>query len=260
MKANRTACIALGALLLPLAGCASIFHQSARVQEPGMWVPKERNAQEYAASQLALGKDALDQKQYGLALIAFRNAQRFPEVAAEAHNGLGIAFAQIGRPDLAERFFKLAISEAPAETRFFANLARFYDTTAAKEVRTVRAADPVPAPQLAMADGAALLRTSPTEVSLRLPGSAAPAPVMRRQAAAVQTAVIAPTRDAAGRRRNPGYPVKIELGAAAQMVRASATEVRIALPPSAADAPARRDPRRRAAPAPAGYPVKVSLR
>src|SRR3546814_9961813 len=48
--------------------------------------------------------------------------------AAEAYNGLGVAYAKLGRADLAERYFKMALSMDGTNPRFAANLDRFYNS------------------------------------------------------------------------------------------------------------------------------------
>ena len=125
-----------------LGGCKSLFGQATafRSTESGM---QQRDSAGYAQSQMALGKDGLDTGQYALAIVGFRNARIFPEQAAGAYNGLAIAYLQLDRPDLAERFFKQAIAEAPGDKRYQANLARFYQAVPEVAVRTTRDAAPV---------------------------------------------------------------------------------------------------------------------
>lgn len=97
-------------------------------------------------SDLAAGKRALADGQYGAAVAALRLARLDPGCAAEATNGLGVAYAQLGRDDLAERYFRQAAAMDPLDRRFTANLARF------EQARAVQlAARPAPPPVAAPA-------------------------------------------------------------------------------------------------------------
>ena len=127
-----------------LGGCQSLFGHSAAVRttDPGM---QQRDSDDYAESQMALGKEGLDTGQYALAIVGFRNARIFPEQAAGAYNGLAIAYLRLDRPDLAERFFKQAIVEAPGDKRYQANLARFYQAVPDVAVRNTRDEGPAQA-------------------------------------------------------------------------------------------------------------------
>ena len=93
-----------------------------------------------------MGKRALADGQYGAAVAALRLARLDPGCAAEATNGLGVAYAQLGRDDLAERYFREAVAMDPQDRRFTANLARF------EQARAVQlAAHPAPPPVAAPA-------------------------------------------------------------------------------------------------------------
>lgn len=268
MKLNMMARIGLVVAMLPLASCQSLFHsakvENTRIGPSGIWVPKERDPAEYAASQLALGRDSLNYEQYGLAIISFRNAQRFPETAAAAHNGLAVAFAQIGRADLAERFFKLAMEEAPGDRSYAENLTNFYAKTPALAVRTLRELPGVhdPAIVLAASQSARLERIAANQVTLRLPA----------------TSTLAERgRVAAGRRINPAfaarssypirpsYPIRIEFSGTAPIMRALPGGVAIATTlsdqPRAAATLRQRDPSTSAAPAArkSQYPIRLVL-
>lgn len=129
-----------------LAGCGSPL---SRVRLTGA------QTQELTAapinSDLAAGKRALADGQYGAAVAALRLARLDPACSAEATNGLGVAYAQLGRDDLAERYFREAVAMDPQDRRFTANLARFEQArTAQLAARSAPAALPVaaPAPQL----------------------------------------------------------------------------------------------------------------
>lgn len=221
MRTARLAMIALVMTAPVLGGCQSIFggSRSAKIEAQ---VPEARDPAEFAASQMALGREALEYRQYGLAVIAFRNARLSPEHAAGAYNGLAIAYAQIGRPDLAERFFKEAIARAPGDKRYYANLERFYEAVPASAMRPAReealaAADPartgirfMPGNEARAAikvERAAqkLVRVSAREVRIATQAPAANDP-RRRAPARLGIVVQQPAR-----RLNPDYPVRIRL-------------------------------------------------
>ncbi len=119
-----------GALLL--GGCQLFTSNTARLQA-GIRVPEQLPQRAYAEQQLAVGRAALSAKDYVGAIAAFRNAMFEPEFAAAAHNGLGVAFAGIGRNDQAERYFRLAIAEDAAIQSYADNLVRLQRTNFALE-------------------------------------------------------------------------------------------------------------------------------
>ncbi len=106
-----------------LSGCQSLSSNSSRLQA-GIRVAGQADPQTAAAQQLAEGRAALDTRNYAAAVAAFRNASLDPALAASAHNGLAVAYAGIGRNDLAARYFRMAITEDPDNPRYQANLAR----------------------------------------------------------------------------------------------------------------------------------------
>jgi tetratricopeptide (TPR) repeat protein len=75
----------------------------------------------------------------------FAQARLTAGLAGQAHNGMGVAYAELGRADLAERYFLLAIASAPEDRRFAANLSRLYAKHAQAEPVLAAIAEPVPA-------------------------------------------------------------------------------------------------------------------
>ena len=228
MALTRTALVPLLLGTVLLGGCQSIFgHRTAAASVEA--TPEPESAKAYSDRQLAFGKESLDYRQYGLAIIALRKAQHDPSNAAEAHNGLAIAYAQIGRADLAERYFKQAVDEAPQEARYMANLARFYQGPAMATAALPRP-DPVAvalaqpetlaAPQVAAMPIPRRRQMGFVRVELPEPGMVrisanevritTPAPVARdpRRPSGRQVAVKQPVR-----RLNPNYPVRVRLDA-----------------------------------------------
>lgn len=112
-------------LILTLGGCQSFLgikfargaadNTPVRVAEP----PKtgSQSATEEGRNQLAAGRT-------GSAILSFQKAMANGEPMAPAANGAGVAFARLGRLDLARRYFEQAISEDQTNKRYAANLAR----------------------------------------------------------------------------------------------------------------------------------------
>ena len=126
-----------------VAGCASplgrIAMRSGPQPDPALLAPPVN-------PDLIEGRKALATGNYGAAIAALRLARLDPDSAAEATNGLGVAYARIGRDDLAERYFRQAIVLAPQDRRFAANLDRFYQVRDARLARLAQAAPKPVAP------------------------------------------------------------------------------------------------------------------
>lgn len=119
MPRYYTMALALGASAM-LGGCASMSSFFSF-----RWVKHEpRMARAHAAPAfLALGKQELDNGAYGSAIESFRLALATGENQAEALNGIGVAYAQLGRADVAETLFLQAQRRDPDNPRFARNLA-----------------------------------------------------------------------------------------------------------------------------------------
>lgn len=112
------------------------------------------------------GRAFLRQGNISAAVASFRVARMDRSVAADAHNGLGVAYAKLGRPDLADRYFRIAMSIDPSNERYAANLLRMQSR--ALMASRARSPDVVEAPVERIAE--------------------APTPVMEPRQVAVQTA------------------------------------------------------------------------
>jgi hypothetical protein len=110
------AVIAVSSMALP--GCTSLFGKRMMTKAEA---PMSRQAATYSTD---LGRQHLDASRYGLAIETFQIALVTGEPAAPAFNGLGVAFARLGRYDLAERYFQRAAMIDPANQRYQQNLAR----------------------------------------------------------------------------------------------------------------------------------------
>lgn len=80
------------------------------------------------ASSTDQGRDHLRAGRYGLAIEAFERALAFGERPAPAYNGLGVAYAKLGRPELAYRFFRKAAMSDPDNPVYSRNLASLMDS------------------------------------------------------------------------------------------------------------------------------------
>ncbi|MCW1381605.1 hypothetical protein OLX02_02095 [Novosphingobium sp. KCTC 2891] len=135
-----------------------------------------------------IGRSQLGEGNPGLALATFRKALEAGEERAPVFNGQGVAYARIGREDLAAIYFRLAIDADPANERYAANLALLLRSSGVRHLaaldgavtRTAAAKDDPAEAVLAAAaspDAAAgrLVRLSPREFEIRTVGSDAPA-------------------------------------------------------------------------------------
>ncbi len=83
---------------------------------------------------------------------AFRQASYNPDFAPEAYNGMAVAYASLGRTDVARDLFVRAIDLDPADQRFRRNLAKVDDQIMlARQAATAALAVTVPAPEQAPA-------------------------------------------------------------------------------------------------------------
>lgn len=105
-------------LALSLGGCAAIFGKGRPVNQV------TREAPLMASAHTDAGRGHLDAGRTGLAIEAFQRALVMGEAPASALNGLGVAFARLGRFDQAQRFFNEAIAHDQANEQYAANLVR----------------------------------------------------------------------------------------------------------------------------------------
>ena len=192
-----------------LTGCGSPL---SRIRLTG--APTQELTAAPINSDLAAGRRALADGQYGAAVAALRLARLDPGCAAEATNGLGVAYAQLGRDDLAERYFREAVAMDPQDRRFTANLARF------EQARAVQlAAHPAPPPVAAPAPQ--------LKAGLRVASGGG-----SKAVTVGGTAPVRPLRVA------PPSPVKV--GAVASRSAAAATPAAVTVDPAPAPAPSAR--------------------
>jgi tetratricopeptide (TPR) repeat protein len=106
-----------------LQGCAHRAHDlSIRPIEPA-----ELMALGSTERLLADGRRYLSDQKFGLAISAFRAAIQTDNRSAAAENGLAVAYASLGRIDLAQRHFELATLYEPGNESYRRNYARLTD-------------------------------------------------------------------------------------------------------------------------------------
>jgi tetratricopeptide (TPR) repeat protein len=128
--------------VIGLSGCQSVLNtlglNSSASSRPAL-------ANAIGEPDLVAGQEALRAGNISQAIASFRLAMLDPGSQADASNGLGIAYARLGRADLAERYFLQATEIAPKGEKYAANLMRFYEsdlarTAQAKALRLQQAA------------------------------------------------------------------------------------------------------------------------
>lgn len=139
MKINLLAATAI-TLAIPLGGCANFLDFGFRSTDTQRAEADRIDMSDYFEQRLADGRNHLRAGRLAGAIDAFRQASYHPATAAEAANGLGIAYDRLGRSDLAKIHFEKALSIAPEEPRYHRNLAKFEG----KELRVELAAKPAP--------------------------------------------------------------------------------------------------------------------
>ena len=113
-------CAILAAACLTLPGCSALFGTNKLASQSASQPSQAAAATAFTAA----GRDALDKGNTGIAIDAFRRAVTSGEAPAPAFNGLGVAYARLGRFDLARRYFERAAQIDPADGRYQTNLAR----------------------------------------------------------------------------------------------------------------------------------------
>lgn len=123
MKTGTGLCAALLALV-SLSGCTAIFGGGHSSIASAKGESMADIYHEYAVEQLELGRQQLRAGAFASAIEPLRRASHDRQSAAAAHNAMGVAYAKLGRGEVASRFFNLAMAEEPGNAAFAANLAR----------------------------------------------------------------------------------------------------------------------------------------
>lgn len=151
---KRTIAIVSLALAAPgLSACNALFGDHG--SSSGRLSSADLDMEDYFADRIAMGRALMDRQRYGAALVAFRQARYHPDYAGDAYNGMAVAYAKLGRADLAERFFLEASHVDPGNPRYMANLshlrADMTELAAAEQVDQQPVEAPSPAGVLAAA-------------------------------------------------------------------------------------------------------------
>lgn len=256
------------ALSLPLGACSSIFGSNTAARSTQQLQPAETVTPKLALGSTDEGRTHLGAGRVGLAIEAFQRALASGEPVAPALNGMGVAYARLGRPDAAKRFFEQASAMEPANEKFAANLVNLLRSPAfaARQNRELMGqlanVTGNPGPLLAQVPASAaprlgqLQRISRSEVRIAAaPSLAAPLPSARAQPS---PAINSPTRltrvergqapvsdrkqAAAGQRSSPVYPLRIEFSGASRnmLMREGEVAAASALPKQARPAVSQR--------------------
>ncbi|RVQ69387.1 hypothetical protein EKN06_04180 [Croceicoccus ponticola] len=221
-----------------LGGCQSLFGSNTASADLN-----DVDMSSYFEQRLLEGRLHLNANRPTRAITAFRQGSYDPKYAAEAFNGMAIAYDRIGRPDLAARYFAKAVEADPRDERFARNLARF-EEYAVMAMPTLPDAAPV---ELAVAEiqlpdvrGAVTIQPRPRELS---------GAVKLDRAAPVQVARVSQGQVAVGAAPTGAVHLADRGNAAAHITVASRqTSQRVA------------ERVRRSAQARKGYPIRFVLR
>lgn len=126
MSHFHTRALLVTMLALPLGACNSFLGINLARHAPRA-APVAPAAPALAggeASATVAGRALLAEGRTGLAIESFQRALASGEPIAPAVNGLGVAYARLGRFDLAQRYFRQAMASDPADPRYADNLAR----------------------------------------------------------------------------------------------------------------------------------------
>ncbi len=151
-RATHLATLVLAATAL--SGCQSISNFFA-FNKGRAEAPLATNAV-FGAEELENGRAALRAGYPARAIEQFRLAALNEEVSADAFNGMAVAYTKLGRADLAERYFKMAVTIDSSNPRYAANLARFYGSDLGQSQRALAMREAEAKAVLAKAEKAAV--------------------------------------------------------------------------------------------------------
>ncbi|MDE2561353.1 MAG: tetratricopeptide repeat protein [Sphingomonadales bacterium] len=106
---------------LALSGCSSFLGIHFGRTDKLRSIPDQPSAQ--VATLTDQGRRYLDEGNTGLAVEAFQRALASNEPLGPVLNGMGVAYARLGRMDAARNLFQQAMLVDPSDQRFAANLA-----------------------------------------------------------------------------------------------------------------------------------------
>jgi tetratricopeptide (TPR) repeat protein len=119
-----TSAVLMASCSVALASCQSVVGDKLFASHAAPAESAAVDLSGYFEQLMETGKTHLLQNRPALAVTAFRQASYDPAHGAAAYNGMGVAYAQMGRQDLARRYFQMALAADPEDERFVRNLAR----------------------------------------------------------------------------------------------------------------------------------------
>jgi Flp pilus assembly protein TadD len=215
-----------------LAGCQSVLGPlGLATARHGTVQTAQLDMSDYFDELLANAKQDLRNGRTSQAITAFRQASYDAAHAAESYNGLGVAYATLGRDDLAKQYFALAVSANPSDPRFARNLARL--ELSGQPALAAAPPEPAPAPAPASEAPVATLAVQASNAAAAPSHSPAPAPVtLAERAAPVRPAEVHVSRSGAtlalANAPTASTPSGPRVQAAGLRPSAGATPVRIA--------------------------------
>jgi hypothetical protein len=247
--------LGLAVAFLALGGCQSLFSSPSFASRAPAAESTSIDMSDYFTARLEAGRTHLAHGRPAAAVIAFRQASYDPAHAGPAFNGMGVAYAQMGRQDLARRYFTMAVAIDPLDERFARNLARLENDAVSDSIRSAFAeagnAPPEVSPQqssdtVRSAQDSGMRRVSSREVEIfgaaalrsdKIITTVRPQPAEQRSSSAIarsDRAATYPIRIALPRaevRPTADYPVRIAL-ADVEVTQRSDYPIRIELPNS----------------------------
>ena len=179
MHISMTKCALAGCTTFLVAGCAS---QQSIAPQYRLSAPSAQVAE--GSSMLQRGRAQLDAGLDALAIESFRTEIRFDPDNVDAYNGLGVAYGRIGRNDLAQRYFEIALAKDPMNVKVQANLAKLPGNEAIELRQASALPPPEPVEPVAITADAAILTEERSVASIELPALAElPVPIAQLEAA-----------------------------------------------------------------------------
>jgi len=139
---------------IALTGCQSFINKLG-FGPKDQTMRAEAGAPIFGSDELEKGRAAMKAGYLANAIAQFRMAAMNQETAPDAFNGLGVAYAKLGRADLAERYFKMAVNLDATNQRYAANLTRFYNSSLGNSSRALAMREKEAAATLASAAASA---------------------------------------------------------------------------------------------------------
>lgn len=121
---NTPSLLAITIMAVSLSGCQLFAPGQGNSVRSAQVAP---DMSSYFDQRLADGRRHLRAGRLGAAITAYRQASYSADHAADAYNGMAIAYDLLGRADIAQRYFNAAVALAPESPQIARNLARFED-------------------------------------------------------------------------------------------------------------------------------------